>query len=127
MAANDRYALRLRRRERKNAARILQQHQALFLNLLRVVASAEGIDHTARHWRLVDHAIHKHAAHNAMHHIVQPRLRHRSVLHGLLQRIAEEVVVARLVHVEPCQRGLHGRVRPAPVREHKALKSPVLL
>ena len=127
MTANDRNALRRRRREGKNAAAVLQQHNTLFLNLLRIVTSAEWIDHAARHRRLVDHSVREHAAHNAMHHVVQPRLRHLPALHGLLQRIAEEVVVARLVHIEPGQRGLHRAMRPAPVGEHKALKSPVLL
>ncbi len=46
---------------------------------------------------------------------------------GLLEGLAEEVVVAGLVHVEAGERGLDGGVGATPVGEDEALEAPVLL
>ena len=56
--------------ERQNVAGVLEQHDALFFDVLGVVAAAEGIDHAADR-RIVDDARGEHAAQDAMHHVVE--------------------------------------------------------
>ena len=111
--------------ERQDAGIILQQDQRLFFDLLRIVTPAEGIHH-APHRRMVDHAIGEHAAHDAVHHIIQPRLRKLPIQHVLFQG-RTEVGVARLLHVQPGARGLKRAVRALPIGEYEALEVPVLL
>ena len=62
-----------------------------------------------------------------MDHIVEAGLRDLAAEDGLLQRIAEEVVVAGLVHVEAGERGLDGGVGATPVGEDEAFEAPVVL
>ena len=48
-------------------------------------------------------------------------------MHGLLERIAEEVVVAGLLLIEAGERGLDGGVGATPVGEHEAFEVEVVL
>lgn len=104
---------------------IFQQDDALFSDVLRIVTPLERIDHAANR-RIVDDTCGKHAAKDAMDHIVEPRLGNLPVFYRLLQRLAEVVVIARHVLIHPVQRGLHRAMRSAPVRQYPALELEVL-
>ena len=62
MSANDRDCAQLFCIERKDATLVTQQHNALFGNVLRVIPSAERIDHAPRCRRMIDDTGCKHAA-----------------------------------------------------------------
>ena len=94
--------------------------------MLRIIPPLEGIDHRPWHRRIVDHPGGKHAAQNAVIHVLDPRQRYLPLLHRLFQRRPKVNVLGHLL-IEPGQRGLHGAVRPAPVREHPSLEAEVLL
>ncbi len=61
-----------------------------------------------------------------MHHVVQPRHRHPTDLHGLLQWFPQESV-ARHLDIETGQHRLHRAVRAAPIGDHKSLEAEILL
>ena len=110
--------------QRQNAGFVPQQHDAFFGEALRVVAAPEGIDHVARHNRIVNDSDSEHAAQDAVIHVVEAGQRNCAVLHGLFQT-RTEILIARHLLVESGQRGLDGGMRTAPVREHPTLEVEV--
>ena len=94
--------------------------------MLRVVASAEGIDHGAD-GRIIDDTGGEHAAQDAVNHVIESRHGDLAVFDGFLQRRVEVVVVAGHLLIEAVERGLDGAVGRAPVGDDPALELEVLL
>ena len=79
--------------QRKNGAGVFEQNDALFGDVLGVVASAKRIDYGAD-GRIVDDAGGEHAAQNAMDHVVQASL-------GDLDRVTAWLMVNGFINAEP--------------------------
>ena len=112
--------------ERQDAAGVLQEHDALFGDVLGVVASAEGIDYGAD-GGFVDDACGEHAAQDAVDHVIEACLGDLAVFDGFLQRGAEVVVVAGHLLIEAGEGGFDGAVGCAPVGDDPALELEVFL
>ncbi len=94
--------------------------------MLRVVASAKGIDYGA-HWWVIDDSGREHAAEDAVDHVVESCHGDLAVFYCFLERRVEVVVVAGHLLVEAIQCRLDGAVGRAPVGDDPALELEVLL
>jgi hypothetical protein len=125
VSTDDRDAAQGGRPERKLVPGILEEHDAFFRDVARVVPASEGIDDTAD-GRIVDDACGKHAAQNPAIHAVATVHRNLSLGNCTLERRAEEVVSGHfLIKAGVC--GLRSAVGRLPVRNNPALEAEVFL
>ena len=110
--------------QRKLSAGILQQHRALLLHLLRdrlIGDRVDGPDGVG----VIEETDLVHGAQNAMHHVIQARLRHAAVGDGLPE--TREIRAVGLLLVQAGQRRGNRAVRGPPVRHDETRKAPAVL
>ena len=118
MCADHRNGVQHRGVQRQRVVPVAQQDDAFFGNVLGIIVAFEGVNHHARHRRMIDHAGRKHGAQQPVHHVIEPAHGHGPRLHGVAQRLAE-VFLAGLLLIESRQRCLDRRVRGLPVGDDK--------
>jgi len=114
-----------RRAQRQLAARVLQQHRALFRDPLGHFEAAENVHHFGR-GRQVEKSHRELRAQDAVNHVVDARQRDRPAIHRLLERVSE-IIAAWHFDVQPGERRFGSGMSPAPVGKHEALKAECLL